>query len=336
MAHGDYARRAVLAALGLQRSLRGGGSQPLPGPPLGEDLTVRMGLNTGLVVVGSIGDNLRMDYTAIGDTTNLAARLQQVAEPDTILISETTRRLVQSAIRLEALPAVQVKGKAEPVTRYKVLGLGPRRAPLSGREGRALSPFVGRERELTTLEELLVQVEGGQGQVVSVVGEAGVGKSRLLYEFRQRVAGKRVTYLEGRCLSYGSAMPYHPIIDIIRHNCGITDISVAVFLASFDPTTGSEQAGRRPVLVISRERVHQLLPVVNVIPLTSRKSLTRIIYPNEVLLPAGTAGLRVDSIALCYQIRTLDKSRLEQELGELVDVNLRQELLHAIRFQLQL
>ena len=109
-----------------------------------------------------------------------------------------------------------------------------------------------------------------------------------------------------------------------------------VFLASLDPTTGSEQAGRRPVLVISRERVNQLLPVVNVIPLTSRKSLTRVIYPNEVLLPAGVAELRVDSIALCYQIRTLDKSRLEQELGELVDVHFRQELLHAIRFQLQL
>ena len=189
-----------------------------------------MGLNTGLVVVGSIGDNLRMDYTAVGDTTNLAARLQQVAEPDTILISETTRPLVQGAIRLEALPAIQVKGKAEPVTRYKVLGVGPRRAPLAGREERALSPFVGRECELTTLEELLVQVEGGHGQVVGVVGEAGVGKSRLLYECRQRLVGKRVTYLEGRCLSYGSAMPYHPIIDIIRHNCGIMDTDDAALI----------------------------------------------------------------------------------------------------------
>src|SRR5215813_10631686 len=230
VAHEDHARRAVLAALGLQRSLRGRGSQPLPGLPPGEDLSVRMGLNTGLVVVGSIGDNLRMDYTAVGDTTNLAARLQQVAEPDTILISETTRRLVQGVICLEALPAIQVKGKAKLVTRYKVLGLGPRRAPLAEREERALSPFVGRERELTTLEDLLVQVEGGHGQVVGVVGEAGVGKSRLLYECRHRLAEKRVTYLEGRCLSYGSAMPYHPIIDIVRHNCGITDTDDAVLI----------------------------------------------------------------------------------------------------------
>jgi len=109
-----------------------------------------------------------------------------------------------------------------------------------------------------------------------------------------------------------------------------------IFLASLDPTQGSEQAGKRPVLVISRERINQLLPVVNVIPLTSRKSASRTIYPNEVLLPARIAGLKVDSIALCYQIRTLDKSRLEQDLGHLVDEPLRREILAAIRFQLEL
>ena len=107
-----------------------------------------------------------------------------------------------------------------------------------------------------------------------------------------------------------------------------------VFLASLDPARGSEQAGRRPVLVISRERLNELLPVVNTIPLTSRKSVSRVIYPNEVLLPSGVAGLKVDSIALCYQIRTLDKSRLEQDWGELDDLNLRQEIREAIRFQL--
>jgi len=109
-----------------------------------------------------------------------------------------------------------------------------------------------------------------------------------------------------------------------------------VFLASLDPSKGSEQAGRRPVLVVSRERINQLLPVVNVIPLTSRKSASRVIYPNEVVLLAGVAGLSVDSIALCYQIRTLDKSRLERDLGELIEVNLRREILKAIRFQLDM
>jgi len=109
-----------------------------------------------------------------------------------------------------------------------------------------------------------------------------------------------------------------------------------IFLATLDPTKGAEQAGRRPVLVISRERINQLLPVVNVIPSTSLKSAARTVYPNEVLLPAGIAGLRVDSIALCYQIRTLDKSRLERDWGKLENVTLQRNILDAIRFQLEM
>ena len=108
------------------------------------------------------------------------------------------------------------------------------------------------------------------------------------------------------------------------------------FLASLDPTKGSEQAGKRPVLVISNEQLNQILPVVNIIPLTSRKSPSRVIYPNEVLLPAKMAGLRVDSIALCYQIRTLDKKRLERHLGQLDAENLRQKIIDAVQFQLDM
>jgi class 3 adenylate cyclase len=199
LAHEDHARRGVLAALALQHALQGAEL----GQAYGVECAFRMGLNSGLVVVGSIGDNLRMDYSAIGDTTNLAARLQQLAEPGTILVSESTTRLVQDAVRLEALAPVEVKGKTEPVSIYKVIGAPPRRSPIVSRSERTLSPFVGRERELATLEALFTQVESGQGQVLGVVAEAGGGKSRLLYEFRQRLQDKRVTYLEGRCLSYG-------------------------------------------------------------------------------------------------------------------------------------
>ena len=109
-----------------------------------------------------------------------------------------------------------------------------------------------------------------------------------------------------------------------------------IFLASLDPTKGSEQADRRPALVISRERLNQVLRVVNIVPLTSLKSPTHVIYSNEVILPADAAGLKVASIALCYQIRTLDKSRLEQDLGTLTDVSLRRSILEAIRFQLEI
>ena len=130
---------------------------------------------------------------------------------------------MQDTIRLEALPPVAVKGKTVPVTPYKVLGTRPQRSPIVSRGERTFSQVVGREREVAVLGELLEQVESGQGQVVGLVTEAGGGKSRLLYEFRQRLAGKRVTYLEGRCLSYGSSIPYHPIIDLVRNNCGITE-----------------------------------------------------------------------------------------------------------------
>jgi class 3 adenylate cyclase/tetratricopeptide (TPR) repeat protein len=221
IAHEDHPRRAVLAALALQQTLHD--QHAVLGEPYGVRCQFRMGLNSGLVVVGSIGDNLRMDYSAIGDTTNLAARLQQLAEPGTVLLSESTQRLVQGTVRLEALPPVQVKGKPEPLTPYKVLGTLPRRSPVICQGERTLSQFVGRSRELAVLEELLEQVESGQGQVIGLVAEAGAGKSRLLYEFRQRLHIRRVTYLEGRCLSYGSNIPYHLIIDIVRHNCGITD-----------------------------------------------------------------------------------------------------------------
>ena len=219
LAHEDHAKRAVFAALALQRTLQ----EAHLGEPDGVACAFRMGLNSGLVVVGSIGDNLRMDYSAIGDTTNLAARLQQGAEPDTIWVSESTSRLVQGHIRLEPLQPIEVKGKTEPVSIYKVIGTLPRRSPIASRSERTLSPFVGRERELTTLETLFTQVESGRGQVVGIVAEAGGGKSRLLYEFRQRLQEKRATYLEGRCLSYGSTIPYHPLIDVLRYNCGIIE-----------------------------------------------------------------------------------------------------------------
>ncbi len=225
LAHEDHARRAVLAALALRQTLHAQHADL--GVPYGVECQFRMGLNSGLVVVGSIGDNLRMDYSAIGDTTHLAARLQQIAEPDTILLSASTCRLVQGYVRLEALAPVQVRGLAEPITPYKILGTLPRRSPVVSRDERPLSRFVGRERELATLEEIFAQVEAGHGQVVGIVADAGGGKSRLLYEFRQRVAEKRVTYLEGRCLSYGSRIPYHPILDVVRQNCGITERDTA-------------------------------------------------------------------------------------------------------------
>jgi class 3 adenylate cyclase/tetratricopeptide (TPR) repeat protein len=220
IAREDHARRAVLAALGIQRALR----EPAGAATRrGEELDVRMGLNTGLVVVGKIGDNLRMDYTAVGDTTHVASRLEQLAEPGSIVISEATYRLVRGYVRAEDLGELSVRGKREPIRAYKVLGPGSRRSRLEGPEAQTLTRFVGRERELHLLRELLDKAEAGQGQVVGIVGESGVGKSRLVHEFRQGEAGRSLTFLEGRCVSYGTGIAYMPVLDILRQSCGITE-----------------------------------------------------------------------------------------------------------------
>ena len=219
VAHEDDARRGVLSALGIRRALAD--ADALPGLPAGVALSVRMGLHTGPVVVGSIGDNLRMDYTAIGDTTNLAARLEQHAPSGEILVSEVTARLVKGYVNVEPLPPLAVKGKAEPISAFRVTAAGQRRSRLD--HERALSPFVGREREIATLREALEEVLAGRGQVVGIVGEPGVGKSRVLYEFRRLLAERDVAYLEGWCQSFGQSIPYLPLQDVLRAVCGIED-----------------------------------------------------------------------------------------------------------------
>lgn len=230
VAHEDHARRAVLAAMGLERLLADHRLELAEAQGL--DLHVRMGLNTGWVVVGGIGDHLRRDYTAVGDTTNLAARLQQLAEPGAILVSDTTCRALQGEVQLEALPPTRVKGKEEPVQAYRVLGIGVRPSDETVLDSTALSPFVGRRREMEVLEELREQAAGGAGQVVSLVGEAGAGKSRLLYEFRRRSVGSSATWLTGRCLSYGGGVPYLPLVYMLRNEWGIDEADEHALVAA--------------------------------------------------------------------------------------------------------
>ena len=226
VAHEDHARRAVLAAWSIQRRL----GQPLSsavaaGAEGAVTLQVRMGINTGDVVVGRIGDNLRMDYTAIGDATNLAARLQQIAEPGTILVSETTARLVGDDARIEPLAAVMVKGKTEPVVPYRLLGLAAARSVLAPAGGR-VAPFVGRGSELAALSARFASVEGGRGHLVEVTGEAGMGKSRLLVEFLRALDEAEPpahTVLAARCVSHGSGVPYLPIVELVQQALGVLD-----------------------------------------------------------------------------------------------------------------
>jgi class 3 adenylate cyclase/tetratricopeptide (TPR) repeat protein len=210
----DHAFRAVQAALTIQETIRGYSAQFQR--EHGTEVRLRVGLNTGPVVVGRIGDDLRMDYTAVGNTTHLAARMQSLAEPDAILVTENVHRFVAGQIRSEPLGPVEVKGQRAPVLVYKVTGRRRWRSRLDISAEHGLTQLVGRARELGVLRDRLAQVESGHGQIVGIVGEAGLGKSRLLYEFRASLAVGRVGWLEGNCLAHQQPIPYGPVLEILR------------------------------------------------------------------------------------------------------------------------
>jgi class 3 adenylate cyclase/tetratricopeptide (TPR) repeat protein len=222
LAHEDHAIRACHAALAIQDSLTRYSQRLKEEHAL--DFRMRLGLNSGSVVVGAIGDDLRMDYTAIGDTINLASRMESLAPPGTVLVSKHTHRLTQDFFTFEPLGKVQVKGKQEPQEAYQLLSPSGVETRLTASVAKgSLTPFIGREHPMASLTEAYDHVKEGSGQVVEVVGEAGVGKSRLLLEFRSLIPKGEATYLEGRCIHFGSSMAYLPLLDILRSYVGIKE-----------------------------------------------------------------------------------------------------------------
>jgi predicted nucleic acid-binding Zn finger protein len=161
-----------------------------------DEISIRIGINTGMVVVGAIGDNLRMDYTAVGDTTNIAARLEQAAASDQIVISETTHRLMEGYCTTRDLGELSLKGKVESIHAWEVVVAQETRTRLEVEMARGLTPFISRQRELHMLTDHFAEAQQGHGQIVFLVGEAGLGKSRLLLEFRRQL-GAEVTWFEG-------------------------------------------------------------------------------------------------------------------------------------------
>jgi class 3 adenylate cyclase/tetratricopeptide (TPR) repeat protein len=220
VAHEDHAVRAGHAALGMQRALAGYREELRR--TRGVDFRVRLGLNTGLVVVGAIGDNLRMDYTAVGDTTNTAARMQQLAEPGHIVVAEATERLIAPYFELRQLGTVTVKDRTQPVAAWELLRAHAGTTRLAARAVRGLSPLLGRTDALATLDRAWTAARAGRGQVVFVVGEAGIGKSRLLLEFRERL-GEEATWIEGDCVSFGQAVPFLAIAELLKRHFAVTD-----------------------------------------------------------------------------------------------------------------
>lgn len=210
----DHAQRACYAALSIQQAI--GEYSDKVRKQYGVDFKIRAGLNSGPVIVGAIGNDLRMDYTAIGDTTNLAFRMQGIAKPSTILVTADTYKIVKDFFTLESLGEVTVKGKEEPIKTYRLIEPSQLKTRLEAAILKGLTKFVGRHKEIETLKEAYEKAQSGYGQVVGIVGEAGVGKSRLLLELRRMLSQENYTYLEGRCLHYIGSMPYLPILDILK------------------------------------------------------------------------------------------------------------------------
>ena len=214
LAHEDHAVRACYAALRMQASVKGYAEELRRSE--GIPVQIRVGLNSGEVVVRSIGNDLRMDYTAVGQTTHLAARLEQMALPGSILISAGSLRLAEGYAEVKPLGSMSVKGLIEPVEVYEVTGAGAVRTRLQATVSRGLSRFVGRDEEIEQLRRALQKAGEGHGQVVAVIGEPGVGKSRLYYEFirSHRTQGWRV--LESGSVSYGRASAYLPVVGLLK------------------------------------------------------------------------------------------------------------------------
>jgi class 3 adenylate cyclase len=221
LAHEDHAVRACYAALRMQDALRRYTEEVRRAH--GVEVQIRVGLNSGEVVVRSIGSDLRMDYTAVGQTTHLAARMEQLATPGTIRMTAETLRLAEGYVNVKPLGPVPVRGLGEPVNVYELSSAGSVRTRLQAASARGLSRFVGREAEIEQVRRAAEQARGGRGQVVAVVGEPGVGKSRLYYEFIHSHRTHGWLVVESASVSYGKATAYLPLVDLLKSYFKISD-----------------------------------------------------------------------------------------------------------------
>ncbi|MCU0595723.1 MAG: AAA family ATPase [Desulfobacterota bacterium] len=223
MAVEDAPLRAIRSASAIHREMTGFTKRIKHEKGELPAIRMRIGIHTGPVVVGALGNDLRVEFKAVGDTVNLASRTQSLADPGTTYVTEETFKLTEGLFRFEALGEKKIKGKEKPVKIYQVIALSARRTRFEVSAERGLTPLVGRSRELELLLEGLERVKAGKGEVFSIVSEAGCGKSRLLYEFRKGIVNENALLLEGKCLSYGKGASYYPHIEILKSSFNLQE-----------------------------------------------------------------------------------------------------------------
>jgi class 3 adenylate cyclase/tetratricopeptide (TPR) repeat protein/ABC-type thiamine transport system ATPase subunit len=230
LAHEDHAVRACYAALRMQEAVKSYAERLLRAQ--GVSVQIRVGLNCGDVVVRAIGSDLRMDYTAVGQTTHLAARMEQLAPPGAVYATSAVLRLAEGHVTARSIGPTPIKGLPSPVEIWDITGAGPASLRFEGAASPALTPFVGRDEPLRHLVNALSLAERGEGQLVAVVGEAGVGKSRLFWEFVHGHVTSAWTMLRARSVSYGKASPYLPIVELLKRGFQIGETDTAPAIAA--------------------------------------------------------------------------------------------------------
>jgi class 3 adenylate cyclase len=241
IAHEDHAVRACYAALAMQEAIRSYADQVRQTHRV--EIQIRVGLNSGEVVVRAIGNDLHMDYSAIGQTTHLAARMEQLATPGSILLTTETLRLAEGIVQVKPLGPTPVRGLRQPQEVFELVGIGAPRTRLQAFAARTLTRFVGRQAEVEVLRQAHALAGAGHGQCVAVMGEPGVGKTRLFYEFLCAPWTQGWLLLESHAASYSQAIPYHPIREILtayfqlgtRDNAGQMRARVTNKLRTLDP-----------------------------------------------------------------------------------------------------
>ncbi|MFX0201712.1 MAG: adenylate/guanylate cyclase domain-containing protein [Candidatus Hodarchaeota archaeon] len=312
----DAPQRAIRSAHAIHREMARL-SDKLKQEKVIPPIKMRIGIHTGPVVVGTLGNDLRLEFKAVGDTVNLASRVQDLAEPASTYVTEDTFKLTEGLFRFEALGEKQVKGREEPVGFYRVIAPHTRRTRFDVSAERGLTPFVGRERELELLLDGFQRSKEGRGQAVSIVAEAGVGKSRLLYEFRKGIANEDVTFIEGRCLSYSRSVAYHPVIDTLKSNFDIRegdgDSEIKEKVKRGLKTVGVDEASTLPYLL-------ELLSVkdsgIDKIPMSPEARKDRII---EALNRNVLKGSEIRPVVMAVEdLHWMDKSS-EERFKSLLD-----------------